>query len=55
MGALLVNPLVQNMPIEVMDPIALVADVLTVRVTSRRATGSIIATRRVSPRKAGRR
>ena len=55
MGALLVNPLVQTMPIEVMDPIALVADVLTVRVTSRRATGSINTTRRLAPRNASRR
>jgi tripartite-type tricarboxylate transporter receptor subunit TctC len=40
MGALLVNPLVQNTPIEqqpleILEPIALVADVLTVLVTSK--------------------
>ena len=58
MGALLVNPLVQNMPIEqqpleALDPVALVADVLTVLVTSMerpwRTSADLVAAARANP------
>ena len=58
MGALLINPLVQNMPIdqqplEVLEPIALVADVLTVLVTSKdrswASVSDLLASARANP------
>ncbi len=58
MGALLVNPLVQNLPIEqqpleILEPIALVADVLTVLVTSKdrpwRSLSDLLAAARANP------
>lgn len=58
MGALLVNPLVQNLPIEqqpleILEPITLVADVLTVLVTSKdrpwRSLSDLLATARANP------
>jgi tripartite-type tricarboxylate transporter receptor subunit TctC len=58
MGALLVNPLVQNtpneqQPLEILEPIALVADVLTVLVTSKdrpwRSLSDLLSAARANP------